>query len=34
MKIDTKSKEINEQINEQQYVIKLTNKSINQQITL
>lgn len=30
MKIDTKSKEINEQINEQQYVIKLTNKSINQ----
>lgn len=30
MEIDTKSKEINEQINEQQYVIKLTNKSINQ----
>lgn len=30
MKIDTKNKEINEQINEQQYVIKLTNKSINQ----
>ena len=30
LKIDTKSKEINEQINEQQYVIKLTNKSINQ----
>ena len=30
MKIDTKSKEINEQINEQQYVRKLTNKSIKQ----